>query len=75
MRGHKKRVVRLRIREVAESKGINMSKLSRMSDVNYNTIRAIWDNPHRDIALTTLEKIARALGVPMNELYESLPDE
>ena len=38
-----------------------MSKLSRMADVNYNTIRGIWDNQNWDIAVTTLEKIAKAL--------------
>lgn len=65
-----KRVVRLRIRQVAESKGINQSKLSRMADVSLNTIRAIWDNEYRDITLSTLEKIADALQVPMSELYE-----
>ena len=52
-----------------------MSKLSRMSDVNYNTIRGIWDNQNRDVAATTLEKIAKALHVNVSDLYEILPDE
>ncbi len=68
-------MIRLKIREIAESKKINMSKLSRMSDVNYNTIRGIWDNPNRDVAVTTLEKIAKALHVNVSDLYEILPDE
>jgi DNA-binding Xre family transcriptional regulator len=68
-------VIRLKIREIAESKKINMSKLSRMADVNYNTVRGIWDNPNRDIAVTTLEKIAKALGMNVSDLYEILPDE
>jgi DNA-binding Xre family transcriptional regulator len=68
-------VVRLKIREIAEAKKINMSKLSRMADVNYNTIRAIWDNEMKDITVSTLEKIARALKVDVSELIEVLPDE
>jgi DNA-binding Xre family transcriptional regulator len=68
-------MIRLHIREIAEARGINMSKLSRMSDVNYNTIRGIWDDPNRDIAVTTLEKIARALRVDVSDLYEIVPDE
>jgi DNA-binding Xre family transcriptional regulator len=68
-------MIRLRIREIAEARGINMSKLSRMSDVNYNTIRGIWDDPNRDIAVTTLEKIAKALRVDVSELYEIVPDD
>ena len=75
MKRRKKTVIRLKIREIAESKKINMSKLSRMSDVNYNTIRGIWDNPNRDVAVTTLEKIAKALHVNVSDLYEILPDE
>ncbi len=75
MKRRKKTVIRLKIREIAESKKINMSKLSRMSDVNYNTIRGIWDNPNRDVAVTTLEKIAKALSVNVSDLYEIIPDE
>ena len=68
-------MVRLKIREIAEAKKINMSKLSRMADVNYNTIRAIWDNELKDVTVSTLEKIARALKVDISELMEVLPDE
>ncbi len=68
-------MVRLKICDIAEAKKINMSKLSRMADVNYNTIRAIWDNEMKDVTLSTLEKIARALKVDISELIEVLPDE
>ncbi len=70
MRRGKKPLVRLKIKELAEARKINQSKLSRMADVNLNTIRAIWDNPYRDITLSTLEKIAIALDLPMSELYD-----
>lgn len=75
MKRRKRTVIRLKIRDIAESRKINMSKLSRMADVNYNTIRGIWDNPNRDIAVTTLEKIGKALGVNVSDLYEIVPDE
>jgi DNA-binding Xre family transcriptional regulator len=29
-----------------------------MADINYNTIRAIWDNEMKDVTVSTLEKIA-----------------
>ena len=67
--------VRLKVREIAEAKKINMSKLSRMADVNYNTIRAIWDNEMKDVTVSTLEKIARALKVDVSDLIEVLPDD
>lgn len=68
-------MIKLKVRDIAEAKKINMAKLSRMADVNYNTIRAIYDNPNRDIAVTTLEKIAKALKVEASDLYEIIPDE
>jgi DNA-binding Xre family transcriptional regulator len=52
-----------------------MAKLSRLADVNYNTVRAIWDDENRDVAVTTLEKLAHALKVPVSDLYEILPDD
>jgi len=68
-------MIKLKVREIAEARKINMAKLSRMADVNYNTIRAIYDNPNRDVAVTTLEKIASALKVDIAMLYEIVPDE
>ena len=68
-------MIKLKVREIADARRINMAKLSRMADVNYNTIRAIYDNPNRDVAVTTLEKIAKALKVNVTDLYEIIPDE
>lgn len=68
-------MIKLKVREIADARRINMAKLSRMADVNYNTIRAIYDNPNRDVAVTTLEKIAKALKVEVTDLYEIIPDE
>jgi len=69
------RMIRLKVKEIAESKHINMAKLSRMADLNYGTIRAMYENPNRDVAVTTLEKIAKALKVEVTDLYEILPDD
>lgn len=68
-------MIKLKVREIADARRINMAKLSRMADVNYNTIRAIYDNPNRDVAVTTLEKIAKALKVEVTDLYEIVPDD
>ncbi len=63
-------MLRLRVREVAQAKGISMSKLSRLADVNYKTIQTIWRDPYHGLNTTTLERIAKALGVPTAELIE-----
>jgi DNA-binding Xre family transcriptional regulator len=68
-------MIRLKIKEIAESKGINQGRLSRLADVGYSTIRRIFDDPHYSVNFTTLERIARALGVPALELLEEVPDD
>jgi transcriptional regulator with XRE-family HTH domain len=65
---------RLRVREVAETRGFNQSSLSRASDVSFTTIRRIWRDPHYEISVPVLHKIAKALGVTTSELIEDLPD-
>ncbi len=67
--------LRLRVREVAESKGFNISTLSRRADVGLNTIRRLWHNPYRSVDFYVLERIAKALEVPATDLIEDVPDE
>ncbi len=67
-------VIRLKVKEIAEDRELSMSKLSRMSDVHYNTIRDIFQHPYRDVALSTLYKLSLALNVPIHELYEIVPE-
>ena len=67
-------MVRLRVREIAEKRGMSMSKLSRISDVNYKTIQQIWRDPYQGINTKTLERIAKELGVANSELIEDVPD-
>lgn len=66
-------MVRLRVKEIAESQGYNMSTLSRAADVPFITIKRVWRNPYYEIKLATLGKIAQALGVPTRELIEDEP--
>jgi DNA-binding Xre family transcriptional regulator len=65
---------RLRVKEVAQAKGFTMARLQRVADINLKTIQAIWHNPQHDASLNTLDKIARALGVPVTELIEDVPE-
>lgn len=67
-------MIRLRVKEVAQTKGIGMLKLSRLADVSYRTVQGVWRDPYREISIKTLEKFARALSVPSQELIEDEPD-
>ena len=68
-------MLRLRVKEIADAKGINQGKLSRMADIGYSTIRRIFDDPYYSVSFTTLERIAKAFDMPAKDLLEELPDE
>ncbi len=68
-------MVRLKVREVAESKGINMAKLSRIADVSYNTTQALFHDPYHDASIYILARIAKALKVSICDLIEETLDE
>jgi len=70
-----KRMIRLKVKEIAESRGFNMSSLSRASDVSFLTIKRIWREPFRGVNTTTLERLAKALDVSVSDLFEEVPDE
>lgn len=68
-------MIRLRVKEIAQAKGISQGKLSRMSDVDDNTIKRIYRNPTANVNTDTLNKLAKALEVSIHELIEEIPDE
>lgn len=67
--------IRLRLREVAEAKGVNMTLLSHKSYVALNTIRAMYRNPYRTVNTDTLQRLAEALGVSVFDLLEEVSDD
>lgn len=69
------RRIRLRVKEVAEAQGINMTLLSHKSYVALNTIRAMYRNPYRTVNTDTLQRLADALGVSVFNLIEEVSDD
>ncbi len=66
---------RLRVKEVANEKGLSLTKLSQRSEVAYNTVRRLWREPYTDVTISTLQRLADVLGVTVNDLIEQVPDE
>lgn len=66
---------RLRIKEAATEKGMSMTRLSHRSEVAYNTIRKLFKDPYAEVTVTTLRRLADALGVSVHELIEEVPDD
>jgi DNA-binding Xre family transcriptional regulator len=67
-------MLRLRVKELAEERGYNMSTLSRASDVSFTTIKRYFKKPYSYATTDTLEKIALTLGVEVGDLVERVPD-
>ena len=67
-------MLRLKVKEIAATRAISMSKLSRLSDVSYDTIQQIYHTPFKDVNLSTLEKLADALGVHVCDLFEKVTE-
>jgi len=68
------KMVRLKIRELAEAKGFSQRKLSLKSGVDLRTVQRIFRDPLRVVTTETLDKFAKTLGVDASMLIESVPD-
>ncbi|MBA2392261.1 MAG: helix-turn-helix transcriptional regulator [Ktedonobacteraceae bacterium] len=67
-------MLRLKVKEVAEEKGFSQGKLARAADIATNTLRAIYRDPCREISTFTINKLAKALEVPVTALIEDVPE-
>jgi len=66
-------MIRLKVKEVLQEKGMSRGKLSRLSDVALMTISRMCNQPTTySPTLDTLEKVAKALGVKVSDLYEEM---
>ena len=60
----------LKVKEIAELKGFNQSTLARKADLDFTTVKRLYRFPYRDVAVSTLYKVAAALEVTIDELIE-----
>jgi DNA-binding Xre family transcriptional regulator len=67
--------IHLKVKELAQARNIEAAKLSRMADLNYATVLALFNKPDRDVSVLTLEKVAHALRVDIHDLYEVVQDD
>jgi transcriptional regulator with XRE-family HTH domain len=67
-------MVRLRVREVAESLGWNAARLARKADLSNTAMYGIWNGTTDDPGIRTLEAIAKALGVKVRDLIDENGD-
>lgn len=67
-------MLRLRIKEVADKRGLNRNQLQLRSGVTLPLLTRYWENKTGSVTLDALERIARALGVRAVDLIEEVPD-
>lgn len=65
-------MLRLRVKEVAQSQGISMNKLSQRSEVSYNIVKEIYRNPYKEVTFHTINRLADILAVPATDLLEDV---
>ena len=56
------------IRKARQEKGVSQDKLSKLADVAYNTIIKIESGAIQNPTIETMQKIAKALDVSLDDL-------
>jgi transcriptional regulator with XRE-family HTH domain len=66
----KKSTIADNIKKYRQKLGISQDRLSKMADVTYNTIIKIESGGSQNPTIDTLSKIAKALGVGVDDLIK-----
>ncbi len=61
-------MARLRLKELAEERGLNMSQLQRRSGLTMGMVRRYWLNETGEVSLEALDRLAALLDVNPGEL-------
>ena len=66
------RKIRIRIQEIANEQGLTSGMLAARAGMPARMIHRLYCNPHANVGLKALAKIAEALGVPTSQLMEDV---
>ncbi len=66
-------MTRLRVRELAEEKGWNITVLARRAEITYPTALSLWHDSAQQWSRKTLNRVALALGVRVSDLFVGEP--
>jgi transcriptional regulator with XRE-family HTH domain len=59
----------LRVRELSEQQGLNITTLGRRAELAYGTAHALWHGSQQQLNIRTLDRVARALRVTVSDLF------
>lgn len=60
--------MKFRIKELAKEQDLTAEGLARRADIQYSALKNLWQGRTKDPKYSTLRAIARALGVPVEQL-------
>lgn len=63
--------MKFRVKELAAEQKISAEDLARRADLKYSAVKNLWQGRTGDPRYSTLRSIARALGVPIEQLEAS----
>ncbi|MGB9726713.1 MAG: helix-turn-helix domain-containing protein [Minisyncoccia bacterium] len=70
MKSDNKSTIAENIKKYRQKMGISRDRLSKLADVTYNTIIKIESGANKNSTIETLAKIAKALGVGVDDLIK-----
>ncbi len=70
MSASKKSTIANNIKKYRTKLGVSQDRLSKMADITYNTIIKIESGGNQNPTIDTLSKIAKALGVGVDNLIQ-----
>lgn len=62
--------MRFRIRDLAKERDLTTEELARRADLKYSVVKNLWQGRTPNPKYLTLRAIAKALGVPVEQLEE-----
>jgi transcriptional regulator with XRE-family HTH domain len=62
------------IKKLRQEKGISQDKLSKLADISLNTVVKIELDQSPNPTLETIQKLAKALDVSLNDLISLVPE-
>ena len=71
MKSNNKSTIAGNIKRYRQKMGISQDRLSKIADITYNTIIKIESGATKNPTIETLAKIAKALGVGVDDLIKS----
>lgn len=64
----------LRVRELAEKQGLNITALSRKANLAYTTTHMLWHDTAKVWSRESLDRLAVALGVRVGDMIGGEPE-